>query len=268
MAVQKYQAHSMGSSEDGEASIQYQTSQSGVSSHKIVNGKSTSETSGTLRAVTTSKDAGVMIGGISVAPGEAEEFLKEINDKQVEEAELADQTDEQVTESFNDSTTFILDDLDQGDLANAVNKALEGSLDDKGIANAVKSLGFEDQGSALEMGNNIISSLSARFQDIAEQEGFEMDTAWEALQLWNKAETGKAMHDWINGRGADDSRLRDAMREAWSNYGKADNSELIEVLQADGYEVKTTQGGGIVVRGNDLGDWTTWNEVRNSFKKL
>ena len=267
MTVQKYQAHTMSSQESGEASIQYQTSQSGVSSHKIVNGKSTSETSGTLRAVTTSKDAGVMIGGISVAPGEAEEFLQEVNQESVE-LEKAEETEQQVTESFDNSTTLILDDLDKGDLANAVNLAVEGGLDDEGIANAVKSLGFEDQGSALEMGNNIINSLSARFQDIAEQEGFEMDTAWEALQQWNKAETGKAMHDWINGRGADDSRLRDAMREAWSNYGKADNSQLVEVLQADGYEVKRTQGGGIVVKGNDLGDWTTWNELRNSFKKL
>lgn len=268
MAVQKYQAHSMGSQEHGEAAIKYQTSESGVSSHKIVNGKSTSQTSGTLRAVTKSKDAGVMIGGISVAPEEAEEFLQEINDEQVEEAEQSEQTVEQITESFDDSTTFILDDLDQGDLANAVNKALDGSLDSDGIANAVKSLGFEDQTTAVDVGNNIINSLSERFQDIAEQEGFEMDTAWEALQLWNKAETGKAMHDWINTRGTDDVRLRDALREAWSNYGKADNSQLVQVLQADGYEVKKTQGGGIVVRGNDLDDWTTWAEVRNSFKKL
>jgi len=267
MTVQKYQAHSMGSQESGEAPIHYQTTESGVNSHNIVNGKSTSQTSGTLRAVTKSKDAGIMIGGISVAPEEAEEFLNEINEEQVEIEQL-EQSEEQVTESFDNSTTLILDDLDQGDLANAVNKAMDGTLDDDSIANAVKNLGFKDKETALGVGNNIINSLSERFQNIAEQEGFEMETAWEALQQWNKVETSKALHDWINTRGTDDVRLRDAMREAWSSYGKADNSQLIEVLEQDGYEVKRTQSGGIVVRGNDLDDWTTWNEVRNSFRKL
>ena len=268
MAVQKYQAHSMGSQEHGEAAIKYQTSESGVSSHKIVNGKSTSQTSGTLRAVTKSKDAGVMIGGISVAPEEAEEFLQEINDEQVEQTELVDQADEQKPESFDDSTTFILDDLDQGDLANAVNKAMDGSLDDDAIINAVKSLGFGDREAALGVGKDLLVSLESNFKNIAEQEGFEMEAAWNALLKWNKAEAGKAVHDWMSGRGIDNNRLRDALREAWSSYGKADNSQLVQVLQADGYEVKKTQGGGIVVRGNDLDDWTTWAEVRNSFKKL
>ena len=65
-----------------------------------------------------------------------------------------------------------------------------------------------------------------------------MQTGWDALMQWNKTQTGLALHDWINTRGQDSGRLREALREAWNSYGKADNADLVEALQADGYEVK------------------------------
>ena len=55
----------MGSQADGEPTMHYKTTQSGVSSHKIVDGKETTTTSGVNRATTRSKEAGVMIGGVS-----------------------------------------------------------------------------------------------------------------------------------------------------------------------------------------------------------
>jgi hypothetical protein len=270
MTVQKFQVMSMGSQVDGEPTMHYQSTQSGVSSHKIVDGKQSSSTSGVMRATTRSKEAGVMIGGVSVHPDEAEAFIQEIEGEQAEAEEEAKQAEEQQpeVESFSASTVEVLDNLDKGDLANAVNLAVDGQLDDENLAKAVSSLGFGTEEGALEVGKNIAHSLSVQFGDIAEQEGFDLDTGWDALMQWNKVEAGKALHDWVNTRGQDSGRLREALREAWNNYGKADNSQLIQVLEEDGYEVRKTAGGGIVIKGNEFSDWTTWRDVRETFKKL
>lgn len=270
MTVQKFQVMSMGSQADGEPTMHYQSTQSGVSSHKIVDGKQSSSTSGVMRATSRSKEAGVMIGGVSVHPDEAEAFIQEIEGEQAEAEEEAKQAEEQQpeVESFSASTVEALENLDQGDVAHAVNLFVDGKLDDDGLAKAVKSLGFSDEDSAKEVGQNLAHALSLKFGDIAEQEGFDLDTAWDALIQWNKVQAGKALHDWINTRGQDSGRLREALREAWNNYGKADNSQLIQVLEEDGYEVRKTAGGGIVIKGNEFSDFTTWREVRETFKKL
>jgi hypothetical protein len=272
MTVQKFQCYDMGSQADGEPTMHYQTTQSGVSSHKIVDGKQTSTTSGVTSVKTTSKEAGVMIGGVSIHPDEAEAFMKEIEDDQQKEESDQQKAEEEKAEmeskGFDENITMTLEDLDQGSLANAVNQFTNGELTDENIAKAVSSLGFGDEESALEVGGNIISSLSDSFADIAEQEGFESTTGWDAMLQWNKVEAGKALHDWINTRGQDDSRLREALREAWNSYGKASNAQLVEVMQEDGYEVRKTQGGGIAIKGNEFDDWTTWREVRESFKKI
>jgi hypothetical protein len=270
MTVQKFQVMQMGSQQDGEPTMHYQTSQSGVSSHKIVDGKESTSTSGVMRATTKSKEAGVMIGGISVNPEEAEAFRKEIEGEQVEaeEAEAKNEQEEKEVESFSHSTNQVLDDLDKGDLSNAVNLAVEGQLDDANLAKAVSSLGFGSEESALEVGQNIVHSLSGQFADIAEQEGFDMQTGWDALMGWNKTEASKALHDWVNTRGQDSGRLREALRESWNAYGRADNSQLVQVLQEDGFKVRRTSGGGILIKGNEFSDWTTWREVRETFKKM
>jgi hypothetical protein len=270
MTVTKFQVMSMGSQAEGEGTMHYETTQSGVSSHKIVDGKESTTNSGVLRATTTSKDAGVMIGGVSVHPDEAEAFIQEIEGEQAEAEERAAESEQEQAEveSFSQSTTQVLDDLDAGSLAHAVNLAVDGQLDDSNIAKTVSSLGFSSEESALEVGRNLIDSMSEQFQDIAEQEGFEMQTGWDALMQWNKTQAGLALHDWINTRGQDSGRLREALREAWNSYGKADNADLVEALQADGYEVKRTSGGGIVVRGEEFSDWTTWRDVRKTFQKI
>jgi hypothetical protein len=269
MAVQKFQVMSMGSQQDGEAPMHYQSSQSGVSQYKSVDGKETMQTSGVSRVTTRSKEAGIMVGGVSVHPDEAEAFINEIEGEQAEADAEAEQTeDETPAESFNVGTAQVLDDLDKGDLANAVNLAIDGQLDDANLAKAVNSLGFGDEEGALEVGRNLASSLSEKFEEIAEQEGFDLQTGWDALLAWNKVEAKNAVHDWINTRGLDSGRLREALREAWNHYGKADNSRLIEVLEEDGFDVRKTAGGGIVIKGNEFSDWTSWRDVRESFKKI
>jgi len=270
MTVQKFQCYDMGSQADGEPTMHYKTTQSGVSSHKIVDGKETSTTSGVNRATTRSKEAGVMYNGISIHPDEAEAFIQEIEGEQAEAEEEAKQAEEQQpeAESFSASTVEVLENLDTGDVAHAVNLFVDGKLDEDGLAKAVKSLGFSDEDSAKEVGQNLAHALSLKFGDIAEQEGFDLDTAWDAMVKWNKVEAGKALHDWMNTRGQDSGRLREALREAWNNYGKADNSQLVQVLEEDGYEVRKTAGGGIVIKGNEFSDWTTWRDVRETFKKL
>ena len=260
MTVQKFQVMSMGSQQDGEPTMHYQSSQSGVSSHKIVDGKESTSVSGVTRVTTRSKEAGVMIGGVSVHPDEAQAFIDEIEGEQAQ--------DEPQTESFDLGTTQVLDDMDKGNLANAVNLAIDGKLDDEAMAKAVSSLGFTDEESAKEVARNLTSALSEKFSVIAEEEGFDLQTAWDAMIAWNKVEAGKAVHDWMNTRGQDSGRLREALREAWNNYGKADNTELIQVLEEDGYDVRRTAGGGIVLKGNEFSDWTTWREVRETFKKV
>jgi len=260
MTVQKFQVMSMGSQQDGEPTMHYQSSQSGVSSHKIVDGKESTSVSGVTRVTTRSKEAGVMIGGVSVHPDEAQAFIDEIEGEQAQ--------DEPQTESFDLGTTQVLDDMDKGNLANAVNLAIDGKLDDEAMAKAVSSLGFTDEESAKEVARNLTSALSEKFSVIAEEEGFDLQTAWDAMIAWNKVEAKSAVHDWMNTRGQDSGRLREALREAWNNYGKADNTELIQVLEEDGYDVRRTAGGGIVLKGNEFSDWTTWREVRETFKKV
>jgi len=269
MTVQKFQVMSMGSQQDGEPTMHYQSSQSGVSSHKIVDGKESTSVSGVTRVTTRSKEAGVMIGGVSVHPDEAQAFMDEIEGEQAEaEAEAEQAQDEPQTESFDLGTTQVLDDMDKGNLANAVNLAIDGKLDDEAMAKAVSSLGFTDEESAKEVARNLTSALSEKFSVIAEEEGFDLQTAWDAMIAWNKVEAKSAVHDWMNTRGQDSGRLREALREAWNNYGKADNTELIQVLEEDGYDVRRTAGGGIVLKGNEFSDWTTWREVRETFKKV
>jgi len=269
MTVIRYQATSVEGQHTQEPTIKYQTSQSGVSSHKIVDGKESTSVSGVTRVTTRSKEAGVMIGGVSVHPDEAQAFMDEIEGEQAEaEAEAEQAQDEPQTESFDLGTTQVLDDMDKGNLANAVNLAIDGKLDDEAMAKAVSSLGFTDEESAKEVARNLTSALSEKFSVIAEEEGFDLQTAWDAMIAWNKVEAGKALHDWMNTRGQDSGRLREALREAWNNYGKADNTELIQVLEEDGYDVRRTAGGGIVLKGNEFSDWTTWREVRETFKKV
>ena len=269
MAVQKFQVMSMGSQQDGEAPMHYQSSQSGVSQYKSVDGKETMQSSGVTKVTTRSKEAGVMVGGVSVHPDEAQAFIDEIEGEQAEAEAEAEQAEEETpAESFNMGTTEVLDDIDKGDLANAVNLAIDGKLDDANLAKAVNSLGFRDEEGALEVGRNVSDALSEKFSDIAEQEGFDMQTGWDAMLAWDKVKAGKAIHDWINTRGQDSGRLREALREAWNDYGKADNAQLIELLEEDGFDVRRTAGGGIVIKGNEFSDWTTWREVRETFKKV
>jgi len=267
MAVQKFQVMSMGSQQDGEAPMHYQSSQSGVSQYKSVDGKETMQSSGVTKVTTRSKEAGVMVGGVSVHPDEVDAFIQEIEGDE-EEAEAEQAKDDTPPESFNIGTTEVLDDIDKGDLANAVNLAIDGKLDDTNLAKAVNSLGFGDIESATEVGRNVSDALSEKFSDIAEQEGFDMQTGWDAMLAWDKVKAGKAIHDWINTRGQDSGRLREALREAWNDYGKADNAQLIELLEQDGFDVRRTAGGGIVIKGNEFSDWTTWREVRETFKKV
>ena len=75
------------------------------------------------------------------------------------------------------------------------------------------------------------------------------------------------MNDWINTRGQDSQRLREAMRNAWNAYGRMDNEDLIDELDEQGYDVQATSGGGIAVKGNELKDWTVWRDVRSVFQK-
>ena len=270
MAVQKFQVMSMGSQQDGEAPMHYQSSQSGVSQYKSVDGKETMQSSGVTKVTTRSKEAGVMVGGVSVHPDEVDAFIQEIEGEQAEAEEEAEQAEEQQSEveSFSASTVEVLDNLDTGDVAHAVNLAIDGKLDDANLAKAVNSLGFGDVESATEVGRNVSDALSEKFSDIAEQEGFDMQTGWDAMLAWDKVKAGKAIHDWINTRGQDSGRLREALREAWNDYGKADNAQLIELLEQDGFDVRRTAGGGIVIKGNEFSDWTTWREVRVTFKKV
>ena len=107
-----------------------------------------------------------MIGGVSVHPDEAEAFIQEIEGEQVEaeERDAESEQEQAEVESFSQSTTQVLDDLDACDLANAVNLAVDGQLDDSNIAKTVSSLGFSSEESALEVGRNLIDSMSEQFQ--------------------------------------------------------------------------------------------------------
>ena len=87
------------------------------------------------------------------------------------------------------------------------------------------------------------------------------------LRLPNKAEAGKAIHDWVNARGVDSSRLQAALDESLNKYGRYENQGLIEVLQESGYEVRKSPAGVLIIRGNNYKDWTSWVEFRKQYKK-
>ena len=73
--------------------------------------------------------------GLSIL--EASANCQEIEGEQAEAEERAAESEQEQAEveSFSQSTTQVLDDLDAGDLANAVNLAVDGQLDDSNIAN-------------------------------------------------------------------------------------------------------------------------------------
>jgi len=269
----KFQAHSVTDQHTPEPTINYHTSESGVSQYKSVDGKESMQTSGVTRVSSRSKDAPVYIGGMAVNPAEAEAFIEELEGEKEElEAKAEQEAEEQEktpSESFDQSTNILLDDMDQGSLSNAINLAINGQLDDDNLAESVRSLGFSDRDSALEVARNITGALNEKFDRIAQEEGLRnSNDAWTMLTSWNnRAEASKALGDWMSGRGVDSSRLREAMRESFNAYGRADNPILVENLKADGYEVRASSGGGIVLKGNGLDDWTTWAEARESFRE-
>jgi hypothetical protein len=264
----KFNAHSVTDQHTDEPTINYSTSQTGTSQYKNVNGKESVSTGGVTRATARSKEAGVMYHGISISPDEIDSFIEEVEGEKAEaeaEAEQAEQEPE--PEGFSNSTNMILDDLDAGDLANAINQAVDGNLTDENIINAVKSLGFSDKESALEVGSNLVDSFKEYFGNIAATQGIDPETSWDALLTWNKAEARKAIHDWVNARGVDSSRLQAALDESLNKYGRYENQGLIEVLQESGYEVRKSPAGGLIIRGNNYKDWTTWTEFRKQYKK-
>jgi len=266
MTVYRFQAHSIEGQHTEEPTINYSSTSTGVSSHKIVDGKETTTTSGVTRAYARSKEADVKIGGLSVAPHEAEDFMKQLEGEQEEAEAKAEDEDPLPSESFNQSTNLVLNDSDRGDLSNAINLAVKGELTEDKMIDAVSSLGFSEREGALEVANNLFGSLNKQFDEIADQEGMSPEDARNMLEAWsNTTESTKAVHDWINTGGADSGRLREAMREAWNAYGKSSNTDLVENLKSDGYEVQATSSG-IVIKGNEFSDWTTWREARNVFK--
>lgn len=265
----RFQAHSITDTHTSEPTIHYSSSSSGVNSHKIVDGKEMSGSSGVTRVTSKSKDAGVMVGGISVHPDEVEDFIKELEGDQADAEAEAERAEEEVSEStaFDESANIVLNDLDRGDLANAVNLAVKGELNEDNIARAVASLGFGDKESALEVGNNVIESLTASFDRLAEAEGMDRHTAWNAMMKWNQTESGKAIQDWVATGGVDAERLKHAISEGLNAYGKPDNEALVSVLKEDGYEVKRNPSGGLAIKGNGFKDWTNWREFRNAYKQ-
>jgi hypothetical protein len=268
--VYKFQAHSIEDTHTYEPTINYSTSSSGVSSYKNVNGKESLTTSGVMRASTKSPEADVKYNGLSLNPKEAEAFIKEVEGEQEAEAEEQEkQQEEQPSESFDESTTLVLNDMDKGDLSNAINKAMSGTLNEEGLVEAVKSLGFSDRDSALEVANNLHGSLEDKFDRIAHEEGlFSSKDAWTMLTSWsNRAEATKAVSDWMHTNGMDTGRLRESMREAFLAYGRADNQRLIDNLKHMGYDVEKTNSGGIVIKGNGISEWATWREARESFRE-
>ena len=265
----KFQAHSVTDTHTDEPTIHYSTSSSGVSSYKNVGGKESLTSSGVTRATSRAKDAGVMIGGLSIHPDEVEDFLREIEGEQAEAEDEAEQADDEVAEStaFEESANIVLNDLDRGDIANAVNLAVKGELNEDNIARAVSSLGFGDRDSAIEVGNNVIDSLTKSFEKLAQAEGMDKHTAWHAMMDWNRTEAGKAVQDWVATGGVDAERLKNAISEGLNAYGKPENEALVSVLKEDGYEVKRSPSGGLIIKGNGVADWVSWREFRNAYKQ-
>jgi hypothetical protein len=265
--VHSYQVGSVSDNDTPTPNFNYDLTVSKTTSHSIVDGKETTESGGVTSVNTASPDAGVMIGGISVAPHEAEAFQRELdNEPQAEESTDEDHT---TAHAFDDNVSTVLNDLDGGDLANLINEATVGDgLNDEVLAKSVSSLGVSDRESAVEVGSNLVNALRDPFDKIAREEGMDGETAFEALRAWNKTKTRDAISDWIVTDGVDTSRLRESIREAWNAYGRFDNKELVDSLKADGFEVQPTSGGGIAVRGGDVFDeWTVWRQAREAFRK-
>mgnify|MGYP001319269364 CR=1 FL=1 len=264
--IHSYQVGSVDNNDTPNPNFKYDLSVNKMTSHSIVDGVETTQSGGVTSVKTRSPEAGVMIGGISVSPQEAEAFQRELENSESTE-EIA--TPEVDAHAFDNNLTSVLNDIDRGDLANLVNEATLGSgLNDDTLARGVSSLGMSDKESAIEVGNNLVNALRDPFDKIAREEGMEGDMAFEALLNWNKTKTRDALNDWIVTDGLDANRLRDSMREAWNAYGRADNEELVEGLKADGFEVQRTSGGGIALRGGGyFDDWTVWSLAREMFRK-
>ena len=264
----KFNAYSVSDQHTDEPTINYSTSQTGTSQYKNVDGKETLTTGGVTRATTRSKEAGVMYHGVSIHPDEIDSFIEEVEGEKAEaEAEAEQEELEPEPEGFSNNTNMVLDDLDSGDLANAINQAVDGNLTDDNIVNAVKSLGFSDREAALEVGQNLVGSFKEYFATLAAEEGFDPETSWYALTKWNKVEANRAVGDWVSARGVDSSRLKDAISQSLNSYGSYNNKSLVESLEGAGYEVRRSPSGGLIVRGNGVNDWETWTEFRKQYKK-
>ena len=116
----------------------YLTSQTSTSQYKNVNGEESISTGGVTRATTRSKEAGVMYNGISISPDELIVLLRGRRREVEAEAEAEQAKQEPELEGFSSSTNMLLDDIDKGDLANAINQAINGNLTDDNIINAVR----------------------------------------------------------------------------------------------------------------------------------
>jgi hypothetical protein len=266
--VISYQVGGVQNNDTPDPQFNYNLSVNQMTSHSIVDGNETTSSGGVTSVKVESSDAGINIGGVNVSPYEAEQFQKQLEKGDQDESHTDEQDGTSPSETFDNNTNTVLDDLDAGDLANAINIATIGEgLNDDAVADMVSSLGFSDRESALEVGTNLIDSAREPFNRIARSEGFEGEGAWNALRAWNKTELRNAVNDWITSRGQDTQRLREAMRNAWNAYGRADNVDLIEELEEQGYRVQSTSSGGIVVKGNELDDWTVWRDVRSIFQK-
>ena len=263
--VDRYQAHSITGQETDEPTIHYESSSTGMTSHSIVNGKETNVSGGVQRVLTRTPEAGVMIGGISVAPHEAEEFERSIQADYEAAVKAESEREEVEVKGFDESTAFVLDDLDQGDLANAVNLAVKGELDDEKLAASVSSLGFNDRNEATKVGKQLMQSLEKSFEELSAAEGMDMRTAWDAMIKNNSTEANKAIQDWVFTGGLDNERLKQAIHEGLNAYGSIENEALIGVLKADGYEVMRNPSGGLAIRGNSFSDWTNWRDFRKVY---
>ena len=260
----KFQATSVTDQHTEEPTINYSATSTGVNQYKNVDGKTSTTTSGVTQVKTKSKDAGVMYGGISIAPDEIEDFVREVEGEQAEQEESEEALAE---EKFlrNHSTTVQTwySTIDRG-AANAINQVMSGEMDDEKMIQSVQSLGFSDRESALEVASNLYGSLSDKFAQVAEQEGLEADDAWNMLSEWNnRSEATKALHDWYNARGTDSERLRSAIRDAWNACSRADNQTLVDNLKDRDTKLGRLQAEDCRQR-NHLEDWTGWTEFRTA----
>lgn len=263
--VERFQAYGISGQDTNKPTIHYESSETAMTSHKIVDGVETTESGGVHRALARTPEAGVNVGGISVAPHEAEAFRAGIEQDYEAMAKAEADRAEFEVQGFEEATVMVLNDLDQGDLANAVNLAVKGELDDEALADAVKSLGFADKDQAAQVGKNIWGSLEKSFGELSEEEGWDAKIAWDAMVKHNPQEAGKAFMDWVYTGGVDNERIRKAIHDGLNAYGNTDNQALIEVLENDGYEVKRNPSDGLAIKGNEFSDWVTWRDFRKVY---